>query len=162
MGHDSCENVMSGCSNRNRGASGQEQRARASLAQLLQRSSGTSYRGMQEHCMGTGMCTGHPTWPGCAGCPSALAPAATIRGRAGDPSCKGESRKRKAHRFPQPVTTKHELPSSRVYLSVCLSSLLGSAWQGRGRAWQVPPSTAAEPARHAAGDGSGARLAAGE
>ena len=88
---------------------GQEQRARASLAQRCSARVGRGYRGMQEHCMGAGMCTGHPTWPGGPGCPSALAPAVAIRGRGGCPSCKCESRKGKAHRLPQPVTTNTSL-----------------------------------------------------
>lgn len=37
------------------------------------------------------------------------------------PSCKSESRKGKVHRSPQPVTNKHELPNSRMCISLSLS-----------------------------------------
>lgn len=46
MAHDSCENVKSGCSSRNGGASGQEQRAQSFACAVLQCSSGT---GLSRH-----------------------------------------------------------------------------------------------------------------
>lgn len=165
MAHDSCENVKSGSSSRNGGASGQEQRARASLAQLLQRSSGT---GLSRHAgalHGSRDVYGAPDMPwGVLGAQAPWLLQLLYAGEAGDPILQMRVEERKGPPVPQPVTNKHELPNPRI---VCMSlslTLPGPAWQGRGRAWQVPPSTAAEPTGHTAGggDGSGARLAAGE
>lgn len=161
MAHDSCENVKSGSSNRNGGASGQEQRARASLAQLLQCSSGT---GLSRHAgalHGSRDAYGAPTCPGVCWVPkrpgscSYYTPA-----KRATPSCKCESRRGKAHRSPQPVTNEHELPNPRL---VCISL---SAWLCMAGAWQGRASSAIHWCgtnwARSGGDGSGARLAAGE
>lgn len=134
--HDSCENVKVWLLQQERrgqraGTAGQS----FACAVWCSARVGRGYRGMQEHCMGAGMCTGHPTCPGCHGSPSAFGPAVAMRGREGEPCCRSESRKAKAHRFPQPVTAKHELPNPQARVSsVSSPSLPGHAWQGRGRA----------------------------
>lgn len=124
MGHDSCENVECGSLSRKGGASGQEQRARASLGPVLQRSSGT---GLSRHAgalHGSRDVYGAPDVPwGVPGCPSAVLLHLLYAGGRATPSCKCEGSRGEAHRFPQRATKQtHEFPNSRMCVSLAMSA----------------------------------------
>lgn len=150
MGHDSCENVKCGSLSRKGGASGQEQRARASLAQVLQRPSGT---GLSRHAgalHGSRDVYGAPDVPW--GVLGAQAPCScTCYTRAGGRPHPADARgaEQRPTGCPNRRPNKHELPDSRMCVSLAMSAWLCMAGARQGRAWQVPPSTVAEPAEHA-------------
>lgn len=158
-GHDSCENVKVWLLQ-------QEQRARARLRSCCSARVGRAIEACRSIAWEQGCVRGTRHGLGALGAQALSLLQLLYADERAAPSCKCESRRGKAHRFPQPAANKHELPSviSRVcwYLSLPLSLCL--ALHGRGVAGhgKFRHPLLRNPTRHAAGSGSGARLAAGE